>query len=127
VIAPGNPSGQTQDGFIIKDLIHTGAAVNPGNSGSPLLNSMGELIGFNTLIFSPSGGSIGTGFAVPTDSVKRIVPEPLEHSKVVRGWLDNAALPPNGEAVPAPGALRAAGNISLVNVKRIDDIIVWAP
>ena len=60
---------------IIEDLIQTDAAINPGNSGGPLLDSRGRLIGINTAIYSPSGASAGIGFAVPVDTVARVVPQ----------------------------------------------------
>lgn len=64
-----------EDGSIISHLIQTDAAINPGNSGGPLLDSAGRLIGVNTAIFSPSGASAGVGFAVPVDTVNRVVPQ----------------------------------------------------
>jgi S1-C subfamily serine protease len=60
---------------LVQHLIQTDAAINPGNSGGPLLDSAGRLIGMNTAIFSPSGASAGVGFAVPVDTVNRVVPE----------------------------------------------------
>jgi len=63
---------------IIEDLIQTDAAINPGNSGGPLLDSRGRLIGINTAIYSPSGASAGIGFAVPVDTVKRVVPQLIQ-------------------------------------------------
>ncbi len=63
------------DGGIIQHLIQTDAAINPGNSGGPLLDSAGRLIGINTAIYSPSGASAGVGFAVPVDTVNRVVPQ----------------------------------------------------
>jgi S1-C subfamily serine protease len=62
-------------GVTIRHLIQTDAAINPGNSGGPLLDSAGRLIGINTAIYSPSGAYAGIGFAVPVDTVNRIVPE----------------------------------------------------
>ncbi|HUF55476.1 MAG TPA: trypsin-like peptidase domain-containing protein [Thermohalobaculum sp.] len=62
-------------GQLIDELIQTDAAINPGNSGGPLLDSAGRLIGVNTAIYSPSGGSAGVGFAVPVDAVNRVVPQ----------------------------------------------------
>src|SRR4029079_13843244 len=59
----------------IQGVIQTDAAVNPGNSGGPLLDSAGLMIGVNTAIYSPSGASVGIGFAIPVDTVNRIVPE----------------------------------------------------
>src|SRR5690606_36418366 len=60
---------------LIQHLIQTDAAINPGNSGGPLLDSAGRLIGVNTVIVSPSGASAGVGFAVPVDTVNRVVPQ----------------------------------------------------
>jgi len=68
----------------IFDVIQTDAAINLGNSGGPLLDSRGRLIGVNTAIYSPSGASAGIGFAVPVDTVSRIVPELIAHGRVVR-------------------------------------------
>jgi S1-C subfamily serine protease len=64
-----------EDGAVIQHLVQTDAPINPGNSGGPLLDSAGRLIGMNTAIFSPSGASAGVGFAVPVDTVNRVVPE----------------------------------------------------
>ena len=66
----------------IRDVIQTDAAINPGNSGGPLLNSLGQLVGVNTAIYSPSGGSSGIGFAIPVNTVKRIVPELISYGRV---------------------------------------------
>lgn len=66
-------TGET--GTLIQHLVQTDAAINPGNSGGPLLDSAGRLIGMNTAIYSPSGASAGVGFAVPVDTVNRVVPE----------------------------------------------------
>jgi S1-C subfamily serine protease len=71
-------------GFTIRDMIQTDASINPGNSGGPLLNSSGELIGMNTMIASPSGASSGVGFAVPVDTIKKIVPQVIQFGKVTR-------------------------------------------
>ena len=68
----------------IKGVIQTDAAINPGNSGGPLLNSKGKLIGVNTAIFSPSGGSAGIGFAIPVDTVTKIIPQLMKHGRVMR-------------------------------------------
>jgi len=73
---------------IIRDMIQTDASINPGNSGGPLLNSRGELIGINTMIYSPSGGSVGVGFAVPVNTAKRVVPELIKYGMVKRGWME---------------------------------------
>ena len=71
----------------IEDVIQTDAAINPGNSGGPLLDSAGRLIGVNTQIASPSGASAGIGFAIPVDTVSRIVPELIRHGRIQRPML----------------------------------------
>jgi len=68
----------------ITDVIQTDAAINPGNSGGPLLDSSGHLIGVNTAILSPSGAYAGVGFAVPVDTVKRVVPQLIAHGRMKR-------------------------------------------
>jgi S1-C subfamily serine protease len=78
---------QGVSGATIFDVIQTDAAINPGNSGGPLLDSGGRLIGMNTAIYSPSGASAGIGFAVPADTVARIVPQLIAHGRVIRPVL----------------------------------------
>jgi S1-C subfamily serine protease len=68
---------------VIEHLIQTDAAINPGNSGGPLLDSAGRLIGINTAIYSPSGASAGIGFAVPVDTVMRVVPHIIRNGKYI--------------------------------------------
>lgn len=71
----------------IQGVIQSDAAINPGNSGGPLLDSAGRLIGVNTAIYSPSGASVGIGFAIPVDTVNRIVPELIRSGKIIRPGL----------------------------------------
>lgn len=77
----------------IRDVIQTDAAINPGNSGGPLLNSLGQLVGVNTAIYSPSGASSGIGFAIPVNTVKRIVPELIAYGRVQTPALGIAQIP----------------------------------
>jgi len=79
---------QTSRNRIIRDMIQTDASINPGNSGGPLLDTQGRMIGINTMIYSPSGGSVGIGFAVPVNTAKRVVNEIIQFGKVRRGWID---------------------------------------
>ncbi len=69
------------------DMIQTDASINPGNSGGPLVNADGEVIGVNSSIYSPSGGSVGIGFAIPINRVRRIVEDLVEHRTVRRPWV----------------------------------------
>jgi len=78
-----SPAGRT-----IRDVIQTDAAINPGNSGGPLLDSRGRLIGVNTAIYSPSGASAGIGFAVPVDTVVRLVPQIIEYGKPIEPGIE---------------------------------------
>ena len=77
----------------IEGVIQTDAAINPGNSGGPLLDGAGRLIGVNTQIVSPSGAYAGIGFAVPVDTVNRIVPELIKHGKLIRPGLGVSLVP----------------------------------
>jgi S1-C subfamily serine protease len=74
IVSALNRSLNEDDGSLLEHLIQTDAAINPGNSGGPLLDSAGRLIGMNTAIYSPSGAAAGIGFAVPVDTVNRVVP-----------------------------------------------------
>jgi len=97
----------------IKGAIQTDAAINPGNSGGPLLDSAGRLIGVNTAIYSPSGGSAGIGFAIPVDEVNRIVPRLIRDGRMVRPSL--------GVTGGGPEINRALGlpkGVALVRVQR---------
>ena len=117
VIAIGNPFGldntlttgvvsalgRDVEGFgqvTIRDMIQTDASINPGNSGGPLLDSSGQLIGVNTMIFSSSGSSAGIGFAVPVEAVRRGVPYMINTGKPLRVGL--------GVRLADPNRLRAA-------------------
>ena len=110
VFAIGNPFGLDQTlttgvvsalgreiksvtGRKIQDVIQTDAAINPGNSGGPLLDSAGLLIGVNTAIYSPSGGSSGIGFAVPVHEINRVVPQVIRHGRIIRPGLGISLAP----------------------------------
>ncbi|MEK9671716.1 MAG: Do family serine endopeptidase [Rhodospirillaceae bacterium] len=101
VVAIGNPfglGGTVTAGIIsargrdisagpYDNFIQTDASINRGNSGGPLFNLKGRVIGINTAIFSPSGGSVGIGFAVPTSTAKPVIAQLIKHGQVKRGWL----------------------------------------
>ncbi len=104
VLAIGNPFGlgetlttgvisslersiRAASGILIEDMIQTDASINPGNSGGPLLNSNGELIAINTAIFTPSGGSVGIGFAIPVNTAKKVFPQLIAKGYVDYPWL----------------------------------------
>jgi S1-C subfamily serine protease len=109
VLAVGNPFGfdhtlttgvvsglgrelRSPSGRRIRDVIQTDAAINPGNSGGPLLDSSGRLIGINSAIFSPSGASAGISFAVPIDTVTRLVPQLIRYGRIKQPGLAGATL-----------------------------------
>jgi serine protease Do len=101
VVAIGNPfgfGGSVTAGIIsarsrdiqvgpYDDFFQTDASINRGNSGGPMFNLAGEVIGINTAIFSPSGGSVGIGFAIPSNVAEPVVRQLIEHGEVRRGWL----------------------------------------
>jgi S1-C subfamily serine protease len=104
VLAIGNPFGlertlttgiisslgrtiRSDVGTLMEDIIQTDAAINPGNSGGPLLNSDGEIIGINSAIISPSGGSVGIGFAIPVNTAKKLIPELIAKGYVTYPWI----------------------------------------
>ncbi|MGF1954220.1 S1C family serine protease, partial [Lactococcus lactis] len=69
------------------DFIQTDAAINRGNSGGPLFNTKGEVIGINSAIFSPTGGNVGIGFAVPSSMAKPVIDQLRQFGTIHRGWL----------------------------------------
>jgi serine protease Do len=83
------------------DMIQTDAAINPGNSGGPLVNADGEVIGVNSSIYSPSGGSVGIGFAIPINRVRRVVEDLVAHGSVHRPWIGVRMRYPEGDDVRA--------------------------
>ena len=118
VIAVGNPFGlgDTVTSGIISargrdldtgpyvDYFQTDAAINRGNSGGPLFNVVGEVIGVNSAIFSPNGGSVGVGFAIPSNVVKTVTTQLKDHGTVARGWLGVTVQPVTSEIADATGA-----------------------
>lgn len=94
-----NLAARAEGPGIYVDMIQTDASINPGNSGGPLVNAAGEVIGVNSSIYSPSGGSVGLGFAIPINRVKRVTEDLLAHGAIRRPWV--------GVKVETPRAGRA--------------------
>jgi serine protease Do/serine protease DegQ len=124
VVAIGNPFGlnQTVTSGIIsalgrsglgiegyEDFIQTDASINPGNSGGALVDLAGRLIGINTAILAPAGGNVGIGFAIPSNMVRAIMRELIEHGEVRRGYLGLAVQSLNPELAEAFGVQKREG------------------
>jgi serine protease Do len=127
VIAIGNPfglGGSVTQGIIsarqrsinagpFDDFLQTDAPINRGNSGGPLFNLKGEIIGINTAIFSPSGGSIGIGFAIPTALAKPVLEQLKQFGRTHRGWLGVKIQEVSDEAAESLGMPKAMGALVL--------------
>jgi S1-C subfamily serine protease len=83
---------RAESGRQIRGVIQTDAPINPGNSGGPLLNSRGEVIGINSAIYTPSGGSVGIGFAIPVNTAKRVLPQLIARGRASHPWLGISGL-----------------------------------
>jgi len=83
----------TESGRVIENVIQTDTPINPGNSGGPLINTDGEMIGINTAIFTPSGGNVGIGFAIPVNTAKELIPDLIKYGKVRRPWIGIVGIP----------------------------------
>ncbi len=94
------------------DMIQTDAAINPGNSGGPLVNALGEVIGMNSSIYSPTGASVGLGFAIPINRVVRVTEDLLAHGAVRRPWVGlRAELPQTRSPRPSVGGGFAVASV----------------
>ena len=93
-----NLVARSQGSAIYVDMIQTDASINPGNSGGPLVNALGNIVGMNSSIFSPSGGSIGLGFAIPVNRVKHVTEDLLAHGTVRRPWIGLKPEIPQGQS-----------------------------
>jgi serine protease Do len=90
-----NLIGQAEGGGAYLDMIQTDASINPGNSGGPLVNADGVVIGVNASIYSPSGGSIGLGFAIPINRAKRVAEDLVAHGRLRQPWIGVKVTQPN--------------------------------
>ena len=123
VLAVGNPfglggtvtagivsaSGRNIDKDPYDDFIQIDAPINKGNSGGPTFDIEGKVIGVNTAIYSPSGGSVGIGFAIPADTVKNVIDQLKEKGFVTRGWLGVQIQPVTSEIADSLGLKKAEG------------------
>src|SRR4051794_2790439 len=108
-----NLAAQSEGAGVYVDMIQTDASINPGNSGGPLVNDAGEVIGVNSSIFSPSGGSIGLGFAIPINRARRVAEDLLAHGVVRRPWV---GLQPQLSRAAAPGTAAASSGVVVASV-----------
>lgn len=104
---PSNPTPSA--GFLIPDIIQTDAPINPGNSGGPLLNIRGEVIGINTAIFSTTGASAGIGFAIPSNTIKKVVPSLITKGDYQHPYLGIVGVDITPEIAEALGLTEARG------------------
>ena len=130
VMAIGNPfgfGGSVSAGIIsarnrntggrYDDFIQTDAAINRGNSGGPLFNLAGEVVGVNTAIISPTGGSVGIGFAIPSNMVRQVSNQLVEFGELRRGWLGVSVQDIDADIARAYGVNSASGVI----ITRVED------
>jgi serine protease Do len=146
IMAAGNPfglGGSVTAGIVsargrdigagpFDDFFQLDAPINPGNSGGPSFNMSGQVIALNTAIVSPTGGSVGIGFAIPSEIAQRVVDELLAHGHVDRGWLGveldttghkhaGAAIASVNRGGPAArGGLRVGDVVTAINGERVD-------
>ena len=112
---------EAPDGFQIDSVIQTDAPINPGNSGGPLLDAKGRVIGVNSQIASQSGGSVGIGFAVPSNTVRDVIPRLERGETIKRAYLGVSTAPGSGGVTVASVSANApAANAGL----RVGDVIV---
>ena len=97
-------------------MLQTDAAINSGNSGGPLVNSIGEIIGMNTLIYSKSGGSIGVGFAIPINKIKRIVKDLKTQGYVDRNFWTGLSIQPIDEGIARYYGLKSTSGVIVTNI-----------
>lgn len=93
IVSALNRQLPTSSGRLVRNVIQTDAAINPGNSGGPLIDSAGRMIGVNTAIVAPSGASAGVGFAIPAETVKRIVPTLIKSGRAPLAGIGIIAVP----------------------------------
>lgn len=103
------PSREQTSSFSIPDIIQTDAPINPGNSGGPLLNLKGEVVGMNTAIFSSTGEFAGIGFAIPSNTIKKVVPSLINTGSYTHPWIGIAGTDITPEIAYASGLDEARG------------------
>ena len=101
------------------DFIQTDAAINRGNSGGPLFNMEGEVVGINTAIISPSGGSIGIGFSIPSQLASGVVDQLRNFGETRRGWLGVRIQPVTDEIAESLGMAKAKGSLVALSLIHI--------
>ncbi|MGD9504703.1 MAG: S1C family serine protease [Syntrophobacteraceae bacterium] len=137
VLAIGNPFGlgqtlttgvisslgrtlRTPEGALIENMIQTDASINPGNSGGPLIDSSGKLIGVNTAIFSPNGGNIGIGFAIPIDSARVVMKDLMDKGYHSGAWM-------GASLMTLPASLARILRVSTESGVLVGDVVPGSP
>ena len=106
-----NVAAQSEGAGVYVDMVQTDASINPGNSGGPLVNALGEVIGVNSSIFSPSGGSVGIGFAIPINRARRVAEDLLAHGVVRHPWIGLQPVLSRGPGPTSPSAGVVVGSV----------------
>ncbi|MFL5489009.1 MAG: trypsin-like peptidase domain-containing protein [Gemmatimonadaceae bacterium] len=106
-----NLATESEGSGVYVDMIQTDASINPGNSGGPLVNAAGEVIGVNSSIFSPSGGSVGIGFAIPINRARRVAEDLLAHGVVRHPWIGFQPQLSRTQGVPGSTAGVVVGSV----------------
>jgi serine protease Do len=106
-----NLAAQGEGSGVYVDMIQTDASINPGNSGGPLVNAVGEVIGVNSSIFSPSGGSVGIGFAIPINRARRVAEDLLAHGVVRHPWVGFQPQLSRGPTTTGPSSGVVVGSV----------------
>jgi serine protease Do len=127
---------RAEEGRVYRGMIQTDAAINSGNSGGPLVNSLGDVIAVNAVIYTPNQGSIGLGFAIPINRVKKVIAELKKSGKVEREFWTGLELQTVDERVARYFGLESAQGVIVSDVKknspaersgfRVGDIIIAA-
>jgi len=110
--------GRQRNDRVYQDMLQTDAAINPGNSGGPLVNSLAEVIGVNTFIFTESSGSIGLGFAIPVNRVKRVIDDLRKYGEVNRRFITGLEVEDMSYSVARYLGLRSLAGVIVTNVEK---------
>jgi serine protease Do len=109
-----NLTARSEGGGVYVDMIQTDAAINPGNSGGPLVNAVGDVVGVNSSIYSPTGSYVGLGFAIPIDRARRVADDIIAHGRARQPWIGVRIGEPSAEGSDRASALTRGAVVSQV-------------